>query len=63
VQGLLIHYAAGREKIDRSSACEREETAPSAVPIRAIHDRWINKYSEHRLSALAALKTELENKE
>jgi DNA-binding transcriptional ArsR family regulator len=30
------------------------------VPIRQIHDRWIDKYTEHRVSALAELKTELE---
>ena len=30
------------------------------VPIRLIHDRWIDKYTEHRVSALADLKTELE---
>ena len=30
------------------------------VPIRLIHDRWINKYTERRVSALADLKHELE---
>ena len=30
------------------------------VPIRLIHDRWIDKYTEHRVSALAELKTRLE---
>ena len=30
------------------------------VPIRLIHDRWIDKYTEHRVSALADLKTRLE---
>ena len=30
------------------------------VPIREIHDRWIDKYTEHRASALAELKTRLE---
>ena len=30
------------------------------VPIRLIHDRWIDKYTEHRVSALTNLKTELE---
>jgi hypothetical protein len=30
------------------------------VPIRLIHDRWIDKYTERRVSALANLKTELE---
>jgi DNA-binding transcriptional ArsR family regulator len=31
------------------------------VPIRLIHDRWIDKYTEHRVSALAELKTQLED--
>ena len=30
------------------------------VPIREIHDRWIDKYTERQVSALADLKTELE---
>jgi len=30
------------------------------VPIRLIHDRWIDKYTELRVSALAELKFELE---
>ena len=30
------------------------------VPIRLIYDRWIDKYTERRVSALAHLKTELE---
>lgn len=30
------------------------------VPIRLIYDRWIDKYTEHRVSALAELKTQLE---
>jgi hypothetical protein len=32
------------------------------VPIRLIHDRWIDKYTEHRASVLADLKTELEER-
>jgi hypothetical protein len=28
-----------------------------------IHDRWIDKYRERQVSALAELKTELEGKE
>lgn len=31
------------------------------VPIRLIHDRWIDKFTERRVAALATLKTELEN--
>ena len=30
------------------------------VPIRLIHDRWIDKYTERRVSALTDLKNELE---
>jgi hypothetical protein len=30
------------------------------VPIRLIHDRWIDKYRERQVSALADLKSELE---
>ena len=32
------------------------------VPIRLIHDRWIDKYTERQASALADLKAELEGK-
>jgi DNA-binding transcriptional ArsR family regulator len=32
----------------------------NAVPIRLVHDRWIDKYTEHRVAALADLKHELE---
>ena len=31
------------------------------VPIRLIHDRWIDKYTERHVSALVELKNELEN--
>jgi hypothetical protein len=31
------------------------------VPIRLIHDRWIDKYTEHHAAALVDLKRELEN--
>jgi hypothetical protein len=33
------------------------------VPIRLIHDRWIDKYTEGRVAALTDLKSELERKE
>ena len=32
----------------------------NAVPIRLIHDRWIDKYRERQVSALANLKSQLE---
>jgi DNA-binding transcriptional ArsR family regulator len=48
--GLIVTRRAGREK--------RHFLNP--VPIRLIHDRWIDKYTERRVSALTALKHELE---
>jgi DNA-binding transcriptional ArsR family regulator len=33
----------------------------NVVPIRLIHDRWIDKYRERQVSALAELKADLEN--
>ena len=32
------------------------------VPIRLIHDRWIDKYTECRVTALTELKSELEER-
>ena len=49
---LVITRREGREKLHFLNA----------VPIRLIHDRWIDKYREHRVSALADLKTSLESK-
>ena len=48
--GLVVTRRAGREK----------HHFLNPVPIRLIHDRWITKYAEHRVAALADLKTELE---
>jgi DNA-binding transcriptional ArsR family regulator len=48
--GLVVARRSGREKLHFLNA----------VPIRLIHDRWIDKYTEHRVSALAELKAELE---
>jgi DNA-binding transcriptional ArsR family regulator len=50
--GLVVTRRSGREKLHYLNP----------VPIRAIHDRWINKFSEHRLSELMALKRNLEQK-
>jgi DNA-binding transcriptional ArsR family regulator len=50
--GLVVTRRTGREKLHYLNA----------VPIRLIHDRWIDKYTERQVSALAALKTSLENK-
>src|ERR1700754_3130364 len=48
--GLVIGRRSGREKLHFLNP----------VPIRLIHDRWIDKYTEHRISALLDLKNELE---
>ncbi|MFL5931383.1 MAG: ArsR/SmtB family transcription factor [Gaiellaceae bacterium] len=48
--GLVVSRKVGRTR----------EHFLNPVPIRLIHDRWIDKYTEGRVSALADLKTELE---
>ena len=48
--GLVVPRRSGREKLHFLNP----------VPIRLIHDRWIDKYTERRVSALADLKNELE---
>jgi DNA-binding transcriptional ArsR family regulator len=48
--GLVVTRRSGREKLHYLNP----------VPIRLIHDRWIDKYTERRVSALADLKHELE---
>src|SRR5215213_8508480 len=48
--GLVVSRRRGREKLHFLNP----------VPIRLIHDRWIDKYTERHVSALADLKTELE---
>lgn len=48
--GLVITRREGREKLHFLNA----------VPIRQIHDRWIDKYKEHQVSALVDLKKTLE---
>src|SRR6476619_7100767 len=47
---LITTRKSGREKLHYLNP----------VPIRLIHDRWIDKYTERRVSALADLKNELE---
>jgi DNA-binding transcriptional ArsR family regulator len=47
---LVVTRRSGREKLHFLNP----------VPIRSIHDRWIDKYTEHRVAALADLKAELE---
>jgi DNA-binding transcriptional ArsR family regulator len=48
--GLVVARRSGREKLHFLNP----------VPIRLIHDRWIDKYTEGRVSALVELKNELE---
>src|SRR5438552_5541364 len=47
--GLVVSRREGREKLHHLNP----------VPIRLIHDRWIDKYTERHVSALAHLKKEL----
>jgi len=49
--GLVVPRRQGREKLHFLNP----------VPIRLIHDRWIDKYAERPVSALADLKRELED--
>ena len=49
--GLVVALRSGREKLHYLNP----------VPIRLIHDRWIDKYTERQISALANLKAELED--
>ncbi|NBH08978.1 metalloregulator ArsR/SmtB family transcription factor [Amycolatopsis sp. SID8362] len=51
--GLVVTRKDGREK--------RHFLNP--VPIRQIHDRWIDKYTERQVTALLDLKNELEGEE
>jgi DNA-binding transcriptional ArsR family regulator len=51
--GLVVTRKSGREKLHFLNP----------VPIRLIHDRWINKYTERHAAALADLKHELERDE
>jgi DNA-binding transcriptional ArsR family regulator len=48
--GLVVYRREGREKLHYLNP----------VPIRLIHDRWIDKYTERHVAALSDLKTELE---
>ncbi len=41
----------------------REAALPHPVPIRIIHDRWIDKYTEAPASMLVDLKAKLEGKQ
>ncbi len=48
--GLVVTRRAGREK----------HHFLNPVPIRELHDRWIDKYTERRVTALLDLKSKLE---
>ena len=48
--GLVVTRKAGREKLHFLNV----------VPTRLIHDRWIDKFTERRVSALTDLKRRLE---
>jgi DNA-binding transcriptional ArsR family regulator len=48
---LVVVRRSGREKLHFLNP----------VPIRLIHDRWIDKYTEHHVTALADLKKALED--
>jgi DNA-binding transcriptional ArsR family regulator len=47
---LVVTRRSGREKLHFLNP----------VPIRQVHDRWIDKYTERQVSALVDLKSELE---
>jgi DNA-binding transcriptional ArsR family regulator len=49
--GLVVTRRSGREKLHFLNP----------VPIRLIHDRWIDKYTEHHVSMLVDLKNALED--
>ena len=49
--GLVVTRREGREKLHYLNP----------VPIRLIHDRWIDKYTERQVSALVNLKKQLED--
>ncbi|WP_328444738.1 MULTISPECIES: ArsR/SmtB family transcription factor [unclassified Amycolatopsis] len=51
--GLVVARKEGREKLHFLNP----------VPIRQIHDRWIDKYTERHVTALLDLKHELEGDE
>ena len=48
--GLVVTIKRGREK----------HHFLNAVPIRLVHDRWIDKYTERQVTALVDLKNQLE---
>ena len=51
--GLVVTRRSGREKLHFLNP----------VPIRLIHDRWIDKFTERHITALVDLKNALEREE
>src|SRR3954452_4223427 len=51
--GLIVVRRSGREKLHYLNP----------VPIRQIHNRWIDKFTERRVTALLDLKSELEKEQ
>jgi len=51
--GLVVTRKSGREKLHFLNP----------VPIRLVHDRWIDKYTERHVAALVDLKHELESED
>jgi len=51
--GLIVVRRSGRQKLHYLNP----------VPIRQIHNRWIDKFTERRVTALLDLKTELEKEQ
>ncbi|MEV6299834.1 metalloregulator ArsR/SmtB family transcription factor [Actinoplanes sp. NPDC051861] len=49
--GLVVTRRSGREKLHFLNP----------IPIRQIHDRWIDKYTEHHVTTLIELKRTLED--
>ena len=50
---LVVSRRSGREKLHFLNP----------VPIRLVHDRWIDKYTERHVAALVDLKSELESED
>lgn len=50
--GLVVTRKSGREKLHYLNP----------VPIRLIHDRWIDKFTDHHVTALTDLKRQLEER-
>ena len=56
---LRLLEAAGLVVTRKQGRTKRHHLNP--VPIRLVHDRWIDKYTERRVTALTELKRQLED--